>query len=373
MPLRSALLLGLLLCPVPPSAGRRSRKGRGSAHKTAAGAEQQALRSFPGALTDEQCDSLIAAAQREGKQFSGVTTFGLDSSRDSEIRWLPREHPSVTAVHKRFAEHTRAANHEWGWPLTRPETKGLQFAHYEEPHGGYDWHVDAVPQRDRKMGGQMVSRMVTLVAQLSTPDSYAGGDLQVGPVNASRERGTLHVFPSSMAHKVWPTTAGERWSVVSWNGGVLDDAPDYFATAIESYTRMLASAEAVATDEDGAAAAPTVETVSHWKKLLARTYTFVGKLDEAEAAYEAATALTPLDVAGFNNLGTCRVQQGKHEEAIVPFERALSLDPTGLQSLTNIGSIYMTAGRLEDGVEALERAVTLHAPAVSDQVRRRLP
>ena len=49
---------------------------------------------------------------------------------------------------------------------------------------------------------------------------------------------------------------------------------------------------------------------SHWKKLLARTYAFVGKLDEAEAAYEAATALTPLDVAGFSNLGTCRVQQG---------------------------------------------------------------
>eukprot|EP01043_Picozoa_sp_COSAG02_P052553 COSAG02_NODE_5680_length_4131_cov_4.013641_6_plen_304_part_00 len=241
----------------------------------------------------------------------GATTFGLDSLRDSDVRWLPREHPSVSAVHRRFAEHTRTANEDgWGWPLTRPETKGLQFAKYEEPHGGYDWHVDAVPQRDRKGGGQMVTRMVTLVAQLSPPDSYTGGDLQVGTVNVSRQRGTLHVFPSSMAHKVWPTTAGKRWSVVSWNGGVLESAPDYFETAIDSYKHMLAaSADETEGSIAAVTAAPSIETISHWKKLLARTYTFVGKLDDAEAAFEEATLLTPEDLGSYNNLGMCRVQQ----------------------------------------------------------------
>ena len=227
------------------------------------------------------------------------------------MRWLPREHPSVSAVHRSFAEYTNTANAEgWGWPLTRPETNGLQFAKYKEPHGGYDWHVDSMPQRDRKGGGEMVTRMVTLVAQLSPPDSYIGGDLQVGAVNASRERGTLHVFPSSMAHKVWPTTAGTRWSVVSWNGGTLESAPRYFTNAIDNYKAMLsASADDVPASSGVVASAPTVETLSHWKKLLARTYTFVGNLDAAESAFHEATLLTPADLASYNNLGTCRVQQ----------------------------------------------------------------
>ena len=209
---RWSLLLAGLLC-VDPSASRRARKAarraqpaapaqRAAATETAPELRPQ-LRSFPGALSGEQCDQLIAAAESEGTQFDGLTTFGHDSKRDSDVRWLPRGHPSVAAVHRSFAAHTRTANEDgWGWPLTRPEVQGLQFAKYKEPHGGYDWHVDSQPQHDRKGGGHMVTRMVTLVAQLSHPDSYTGGDLQVGTVNASRERGTLHVFPSSMAHKV---------------------------------------------------------------------------------------------------------------------------------------------------------------------------
>jgi PKHD-type hydroxylase len=306
------VLLAAVLC-ADPSTSRRARKGHASARTSARESPVllPQLRSFPGVLSEEQCEQLIAAADGDGKQFAGATTFGLDSSRDSDIRWLPREHASVAAVHRSFAAYTRSANEDgWGWPLTRPETQGLQFAKYEEPHGGYDWHVDAVPQRDRKGGKQMVTRMVTLVAQLSDPDSYTGGDLQVGAVNASRERGTLHVFPSSMAHKVWPTTAGTRWSVVSWNGGVLEDAPHYFAAAIDSYTHMLSAATQDSKGLiDAASPLPTVDTISSWKKLLARTYTFVGKLDDAEAVYEEATLLTPEDMSAFNNLGTCRVKQ----------------------------------------------------------------
>ena len=180
-------LIGLLcLHHVGPTAGRRARKGRGGAAAGKAGLTT--LRSFPHALSDEQCEALIATATRDARRPEGATTFGNDQSRDSDIRWLHRDHPSVAAVHRSMAQHTAKANEAWGWPLTRPEMQGLQFARYVEPHGGYDWHTDAVPQRDKRAAGgptgpQMVSRMVTLVAQLSDPDSYTGGDLQVGAVN----------------------------------------------------------------------------------------------------------------------------------------------------------------------------------------------
>ena len=58
--------------------------------------------------------------------------------------------------------------------------------------------------------------------------------------------------------------------------------------------------------------APTVETVSEWKKLLARTYTFVGKLEAAETAFAEAIVLTPTDFTGHNSLGACQVQQVSH-------------------------------------------------------------
>jgi Flp pilus assembly protein TadD len=97
---------------------------------------------------------------------------------------------------------------------------------------------------------------------------------------------------------------------VSWNGGTLESAPHYFTNAIDNYKAMLsASADDVPASSGVVASAPTVETLSHWKKLLARTYTFVGNLDAAESAFHEATLLTPADLASYNNLGTCRVQQ----------------------------------------------------------------
>jgi hypothetical protein len=62
------LLLTGSLC-IDPSASRRSRKTRRPAIDEHAGkAETQLLRSFPGALSDAQCEQLIAAADSHGTQ-----------------------------------------------------------------------------------------------------------------------------------------------------------------------------------------------------------------------------------------------------------------------------------------------------------------
>ena len=182
--------------------------------------------SFRQALSAEECDALVAAAELENRQYQGATTAGNDKARESEVRWLSRTHAAVLPAHAQFVQRTAAANAQWRWPLTQPEHHGLQLAKYVPPHGGYDWHNDIIASQ--ASSGRSRTRMVTLVAQLSDADEYSGGDLQVGGVNASREKGTLHIFPSFLPHKVWPTTAGVRWSAVSWVATTVTIRPDRF-------------------------------------------------------------------------------------------------------------------------------------------------
>lgn len=53
-----------------------------------------------------------------------------------------------------------------------------------------------------------------------------------------------------------------------------------------------------------------------------------GELDEAEAAFERAASLDPLDWRALQGWGAARLQGGRPQEAIVPLERALELAPS---------------------------------------------
>ncbi|WP_020378564.1 prolyl hydroxylase family protein [Candidatus Microthrix parvicella] len=75
------------------------------------------------------------------------------------------------------------------------------------------------PHRD--YGPSTPTRKLTFVVQLSTPDSYIGGDLVFPDENtrAPRDRGTLIVFPTFLRHTVTPVVAGTRYAVVGWVHG----------------------------------------------------------------------------------------------------------------------------------------------------------
>ena len=81
---------------------------------------------------------------------------------------------------------------------------------------GYSWHDDN--------GSPSTShRMLTLVIQLSDTGDYSGGDLEIScqpleVVTAPRERGTLIVFPSNLAHRITPIETGIRQSLCTFVG-----------------------------------------------------------------------------------------------------------------------------------------------------------
>jgi PKHD-type hydroxylase len=93
--------------------------------------------------------------------------------------------------------------------------QGLQFTRYQAPGEHYEWHIDR--------GMQTGTRKLSLSLQLSDPDDYEGGDLEMWfggePTKASRERGMMTFFPSYVMHRVTPVTKGVRYSLVCWISG----------------------------------------------------------------------------------------------------------------------------------------------------------
>lgn len=89
----------------------------------------------------------------------------------------------------------------------------VQLARYDSGNRGfYDWHTD--------FAGIAPRRKISLSIQLSRPEDYDGGDLELlygnEPQRLDRTRGTLIAFPSFMLHRVAPVTRGVRWSLVAW-------------------------------------------------------------------------------------------------------------------------------------------------------------
>jgi PKHD-type hydroxylase len=73
-------------------------------------------------------------------------------------------------------------------------------------------------------GGNSITRKISIVVQLSDPDEYEGGELQIQTGSESyisilKKKGAVTLFPSYMRHRVTPVTKGVRKSLVLWVGG----------------------------------------------------------------------------------------------------------------------------------------------------------
>ncbi len=149
-----------------------------------------------------------------------VANAGLEteeSYRVARLQWLM---PQQTEwLYQRLAEYVREANGRWfGFDLDGFHDP-LQATIYESAvHGRYDWHLDRGTHVNNNP-----PRKLTVVAQLSSGDSYSGGDLEIlvgrSPQLLERERGSVHVFPSFVLHRVTPVETGSRVSIVGWITG----------------------------------------------------------------------------------------------------------------------------------------------------------
>jgi PKHD-type hydroxylase len=156
----------------------------------------------------------------------GHIGFGSEGARTdkkfrlSTVRWVPRK-PPMTTMWDRMEELFREANfNAFGFDLSC--LREVQFteykAHPDGEQGHYKWHEDL-----NWTAKGPHARKLSIVIQLSKPDDYEGGDLQLkheppDPV-VLRTRGTAIVFPSFHLHQVTPVSRGTRYSLVAWHEG----------------------------------------------------------------------------------------------------------------------------------------------------------
>lgn len=114
----------------------------------------------------------------------------------------------VSAVNKQF----------YGFSLDAPEP--FQVTRYDSSNQGhYEPHKDSsMPDENGK------ERKLSIVVQLSSPESYEGGQLNFPNIETFSpemvmQQGTAIIFPSYLLHGVTPVTEGTRHSLVGWFNG----------------------------------------------------------------------------------------------------------------------------------------------------------
>jgi PKHD-type hydroxylase len=166
------------------------------------------------ALTDDECDAVIAAAEAGQMRSAGLVGSVQDAGvRRADIVWVD-DLAGMGWVMDRVVSVVSQANRAFGFDVQGFE-ESAQVARYDAG-AHFDWHADV------GSGAAAARRKLTVVVQLSVPD-YVGGVLEVRPshavMSADVTRGMGCVFPSYALHRVTPVTAGVRWSLTLWAHG----------------------------------------------------------------------------------------------------------------------------------------------------------
>ncbi|HEY9079698.1 2OG-Fe(II) oxygenase [Magnetovibrio sp.] len=171
---------------------------------------------IPNAFSADECRHLTDVFAQLDAVNGGLVAGRFDQNvRQSALVWVP-EREDLAWVDTRMARLAADANRQlFNYALDGFDEQ-LQMAAYGPGHY-YDWHID------RGQGSTAGRRKLTLSVQLTQPDAYAGGELEINadgrPFQAPRDQGTAVVFAATTLHRVAPVLSGLRHSLVAWVHG----------------------------------------------------------------------------------------------------------------------------------------------------------
>lgn len=170
-------------------------------------------------FTLEECDRIIALHRVTEMKPAEIGDGTVDPEiRTTEIGWVPWN-DSQNWLYGKLAQVCQSVQSNWYPFILAGFVESLQLTHYRaENSGHYEMHRDMGTR-------QMSCRKLSLVVQLSEPDSYEGGNLEILGIPGAEKRvsethrGTVIAFPAYELHRVTRLTKGERWSLVAWVHG----------------------------------------------------------------------------------------------------------------------------------------------------------
>lgn len=177
-----------------------------------------AVHSVPDAFTTGECDHIVAAIAKMPTDEALLVGRNRDHNlRNAELVWMD-DVGDLNWVMTRLIELVSHSNkHQFDFDV-REFAESPQVARYDAAKGGhFAWHSDI------GNGPAAGKRKLTLVLQLSNPDTYDGGDLEIRPSAhiqlANRAQGSVSVFPSFALHQITPIKRGVRRSLTVWAHG----------------------------------------------------------------------------------------------------------------------------------------------------------
>ena len=170
---------------------------------------------FVAAINKDVCNSLVNEFMQIDPIDGTVYSAGNDH-RKSKVRWVHGRF-DVEDLLLRFVHEANAVAFNVD---IQPEMREMQFTEYEASYGGkYDWHHDINWENHKNY-----DRKLSMVVQLSDPDTYEGGmfefmEVQMPKHKDWKQQGSILIFPSYLQHRVTEVTKGTRYSLVSWVRG----------------------------------------------------------------------------------------------------------------------------------------------------------
>lgn len=181
----------------------------------------------PGSATPgfsaEECRRIIALALSRSSTPAEVFEGDLanprrqrnESIRHARITPLPTGRSSQWLLDRLFVMIATANARFWNFDLAGIFSP-LVVVEYGLG-GHYVWHTDLG-------AGPTSNRKVSLTVQLSDPNTYRGGELELRTSARGcimpREQGSMILFPSYTLHRVRRVTRGKRLALVGWVQGV---------------------------------------------------------------------------------------------------------------------------------------------------------
>jgi len=166
-------------------------------------------------LSPEECERvLILLNQYPLKEFAARKEDSSGDLRKSRASALPWTQESAGICQRLAAAVVEANKSLYNFNLTGI-VENLQIDEYGV--GQYfDWH------QDFGFREQSIHKL-NIVVQLSDPNRYQGGDLELQSGStvrkAPRSRGAITMFPSFVPQRITPVTSGVRHSLVGWVSG----------------------------------------------------------------------------------------------------------------------------------------------------------
>lgn len=174
------------------------------------------VETYPNALSEQTCNSLISIFESSPNTSQSTTDFGGELSSQRRSTTLPLNSDNCGSL---FNEMTGALRDSWelyrraysvltDTPI-RFENFGLYK--YRDETEGYDWHADTDSPNMRY-------RFISVLIYLNTVTDGGETEFRYFPRKVQPAQGTLVLFPSSWTHvhRALPPLSGSKYVIVNW-------------------------------------------------------------------------------------------------------------------------------------------------------------